>query len=310
MPIPRTFMRLLLTLCIIPGLLYAAPSRPRSQSRASGLISPHRTPVTDDTWNSVLGSSRALRAIIGTAQELKRDARLGPLFADTALAMPGVHPLNAVTAGEDPLVLVTLAPFGPEAGASPKGYRVGRWPKSGARPGHARYAAPLGYIPVTPENAGTPVSRSFSFRDFLTHDQQSVWPKVLVLQPALVDKLELIRDALERQGLPSRLHVMSGFRTPQYNAQGVGERGGRAGMSRHMYGDAADVFVDADGNGVMDDLDHDGRVTVHDAQVLFAIAEGVESQHPALVGGLSAYRATTAHGPFVHVDTRGTRARW
>ena len=29
-----------------------------------------------------------------------------------------------------------------------------------------------------------------------------------------------------------------------------------------------------------------------------------------LVGGLAAYDATTAHGPFVHIDLRGYRARW
>lgn len=310
MLIPRGFVRPLLTLCIIPGVLYAAPSERPSWSGAAGPISPHRTPVTDDVWSSVLGSSQSLRAIIGTAQDLKRDPRLGPLLEDPALTTPGVHVLDATVGEDEPIVLVTLAPFGSATGPRQQGYHVGRWPQSGTRGGLARYAPPAGYIPVTAENASTRVSKHFQLSDFLTHDQQAVWPKVLVLQPVLVDKLELIRDELERKGLPSRLHVMSGFRTPQYNALGVGEKGGRAGMSRHMYGDAADVFVDGDANGIMDDLDRDGRVTVRDAQVLFAIAEGVEQKHPSLVGGLSAYRATAAHGPFVHVDTRGTRARW
>jgi hypothetical protein len=40
------------------------------------------------------------------------------------------------------------------------------------------------------------------------------------------------------------------------------------------------------------------------------VAEGVELEHPDLVGGLSAYRANSAHGPFVHIDARGVRARW
>ena len=137
-----------------------------------------------------------------------------------------------------------------------------------------------------------------------------MWPKVLVLRVPLVDKLELIGEELGRRGLPRRLHIMSGFRTPQYNAQGVGAKGGRAAASRHMYGDAADVFVDANGDGVMDDLDGDGRVTIDDARVLLAIAEGVEARHPDLAGGLSAYPANSAHGPFVHVDARGVRARW
>ena len=203
--------------------------------------------------------------------------------------------------------LMALEAFPPTA---PIHYRTGRWPTTGLAARDSNYFPPADFIRVTRENEWTPVSDRFLLRDFLTHDQRDVWPKVLVLRPVLVDKLELIGDALDRQGLPSRLQVMSGFRTPRYNALGVGVHGGRARVSRHMYGDAADVFVDADGNGRMDDLNRDGRITVMDAQVLLAVAEGVEASHPEFVGGLSAYPANAAHGPFVHVDVRGTRARW
>ena len=55
------------------------------------------------------------------------------------------------------------------------------------------------------------------------------------------------------------MQVMSGFRTPRYNHSG-GNTAGRANLSRHMYGDAADVFVDNDRNGSMDDINGDGRV--------------------------------------------------
>jgi uncharacterized protein YcbK (DUF882 family) len=146
-------------------------------------------------------------------------------------------------------------------------------------------------------------------KDFLTHDQGDVWPKVLVLQPRLLDKLELLRAELDKEGLPSKLHVMSGFRTPQYNAQGVG-KGGRATHSRHMYGDAADVFVDVDGNGWMDDLNGDGKVDIKDSYVLKRAAERVEAQYPVLVGGIGTYPSNGVHGPFVHVDARGVKARW
>jgi uncharacterized protein YcbK (DUF882 family) len=154
------------------------------------------------------------------------------------------------------------------------------------------------------------VSESFHLGDFLTKDQRNVWPKYLVLQPRLLDKLELMRAELEARGLPSKLRVMSGFRTPQYNAQGVGRRGGRAKDSRHMYGDASDVYVDENGDGMMDDLTGDGRSTQADADALVRIGEAVEAAHPELIGGLGSYKATSAHGPFVHVDVRGHRARW
>ena len=60
----------------------------------------------------------------------------------------------------------------------------------------------------------------------------------------------------------------------------------------------------------MDDLNGDGRVDINDAHILAAAADSVERQHPELVGGIGIYPATGAHGPFVHIDARGTRARW
>jgi hypothetical protein len=77
-----------------------------------------------------------------------------------------------------------------------------------------------------------------------------------------------------------------------------------------MYGDAADIFLDADGDGQMDDLNGDGRVDMQDARWLAAVAESVEAAHPEVTGGIGIYRANGVHGPFVHVDTRGFRARW
>jgi peptidase M15-like protein len=258
----------------------------------------------------VLGSSGNLRALIGTSVSLAQSLVLQPLLSGVPLGAPGVHSLGLPAPDGDPLVVVTLEPFEAMQGARLDAYRVGRWPTHGLAARNPSYAHPQGFISVTPANEYTQVSKRFRLRDFLTHDQQNVWPKVLVLRVPLLDKLELIGDELERRGLPSSLHIMSGFRTPQYNAQGVGPKGGRARESRHMYGDAADVIVDGNEDGVMDDLDGDGRVTIGDARVLLAVAEGVELEHPDLVGGLSAYRANSAHGPFVHIDARGVRARW
>lgn len=258
----------------------------------------------------VLGSSGELRALIGTPGSLEQRSELQPLLAGLPLDVPGVYSLRPLGPEGDSLVVVSLEPFGETRSARLGNYRIGRWPTRGRGVSNPNYAAPEGFISVTQDNQATPVSKQFRLGDFLTHDQQNVWPKVLVLRVPLLDKLELIGAELERRGLPSRLHIMSGFRTPQYNAQGVGARGGRARDSRHMYGDAADVIVDGNRDGRMDDLNKDGKITIRDARVLFAVAEGVEAAHPELVGGLSAYRATGSHGPFVHVDTRGHRARW
>lgn len=294
-------------------LMIAAPARTAIRP-TPGTYSPPAVVLVEDGqptpgWE-VLGRSGNLRAVIGTSATLEHSAALQPFLSLVPLDAPGVHSMGMTAPDQESLVVVAEVPFGAGKGLGHHAYRVGRWPSRGLAARDARYAPPSGYISVTPDNAFTAVSKRFRLTDFLTHDQQDVWPKVLVLRVALLDKLELIGDALELRGLSGRLHIMSGFRTPQYNAQGVGARGGRAAESRHMYGDAADVFVDANGDGMMDDLDGDGRITVRDARVLLAVAEGVEARHPELTGGLSAYPANSAHGPFVHVDARGTRARW
>jgi hypothetical protein len=297
--------------CGLALLVIATPAMPALQDPS---VEPDGATLGDDLVRSalgiVLGSSGNVRALIGTPAALAEDFVLQPLLAGMSLAAPGVQPLHRPAPDGDSLVVVTLESLDAMQGARLDAYRVGRWPTRGLAARDPRYAPPPGFILVTPENEATAVSKRFRLRDFLTHDQPGVWPKVLILRPTLLDKLELIGEELDRRGLPSTLHVMSGFRTPQYNAQGVGRKGGRASESRHMYGDAADVIVDANGDGVMDDLDGDGRSTIRDARVLFAVAEDVEARHPDLVGGLSPYRATAAHGPFVHVDARGSRARW
>jgi len=210
---------------------------------------------------------------------------------------------------------IRLTPFSEKQNGRVGLYYIGSWPaERGARgPSRApsgRYGNPRGFIQVTEANQDTHVSEHFRLRDFLTHDQQGVWPKYLVLELRNVDKLELVLADLESRGIPTAgVTVMSGFRTPQYNAGG-GNTGGRADLSRHMYGDAADIYIDNDHNGAMDDLNHDGRVDIGDARVIQESVDRVERQNPELVGGAGVYVACCGHGPFIHIDSRGYRARW
>jgi hypothetical protein len=225
------------------------------------------------------------------------------------LGEPGVHRVEDEKLGR-PFTFIRLLPFSAKVNGRIGAYRMGFWPAERGRTRTIAYRNPDGFIEVTPQNQDTPVSEHFRLRDFLTKDQFTIWPKYLVLREELIDKLELVIAELEREGIPvRRMTVMSGFRTPQYNQRGVG-RGGRAQDSRHQYGDAADVFVDNDGDGWMDDLNRDGRVDHRDAQLILVAAERVERRHPDLAGGVGVYRATRAHGPFAHVDVRGRRARW
>jgi uncharacterized protein YcbK (DUF882 family) len=205
--------------------------------------------------------------------------------------------------------VITLTPISERRRGRIGLYYIGTWPteRGRRRPG---YVTPSGFIEVTAENQDTQLSDHFTLGDFLTHDQQDVWPKYLVLDMRLVDKLELVLLDLEEHGISTGgAHIMSGFRTPQYNVRG-GDPRGRATLSRHMYGDASDIFIDNDGNGWMDDLNRDGKLNIKDAEVILAAVDRVEREHPGLVGGAGVYPAEGGHGPFIHIDVRGYRARW
>jgi uncharacterized protein YcbK (DUF882 family) len=258
-------------------------------------------------------SARGARASRDSAAKASPAAAPGAAD-DRAPIVPGVWQLalrlGAAVSPMSDFNVITLTPFSAKRGGRVGLYYLGSWPTEKRKAPRPNYAPPSGFIEVTRDNEDTPLSDHFRLRDFLTHDQQDVWPKYVVVDTKLVDKLELVLADLQSRGVNvSGVHVMSGFRTPQYNVSG-GDPAGRAGLSRHMYGDAADIFIDSDGNGVMDDLNHDGRVTIADARVILDAVDRVEREHPALVGGCGVYTASGGHGPFTHIDTRGYRARW
>jgi uncharacterized protein YcbK (DUF882 family) len=258
----------------------------------------------------------SLSALIGVSGKLKAIFSLpgDPSLGQLASGAPGVYPLAgtgaAAEAALQQLSLIVLKPFSAKVNGRIGSYRLGNWPYEGKTPVSESYATPKGFIEVTHETFGTSVSEHFKLGQFVTHDQSDVWPKYVVLDRRLLDKLELTIAQINRMGYHvGTFTVMSGFRTPQYNEQGVGA-GGRSAISRHQYGDAADVYPDDDHDGRLDDLNRDGRVDLKDARILASAAEAVEAANPGLVGGIGIYPATSAHGPFVHIDARGSRARW
>ncbi len=226
---------------------------------------------------------------------------------------PGVYELEltdgaARRAFSGEFRLLVRVPFGEKHGGYVGRYFMGVWPTEG-KGRTDRYAPPSGFIRVTPGNEGLRLSDHFTLGEFLTHDQGGEWPKYVALEERLLEKLELVLERLDESGVPaSHMVVMSGFRTPQYNRKGLSN--GRAVLSRHQYGDAADVWVDNDGDWYMDDLNGDGRRDIADARVILRAVERVEARHPELVGGAGVYHDNGAHGPFIHIDVRGRRARW
>ena len=308
----------------------AAPPQTPGKQIATAIFGPEIPRATTTLTDAVLGFLHPLR---GQSGELRYApalpgsrvvqtvpggvaAVLGNTITDfRAPRAPGIYPLT-IEKGEqrrtvEDLSVVTLVPRSEKRSGKVGTYQLGSWPfEAGGTPRSPRYTAHAGFIKVTTANQDFRVSEHFRLRQFLTKDQQSVWPKYLVLDPLLIDKLELTVQELQKEGVRvEHVHVMSGFRTPRYNAGG-GNTAGRANLSRHMYGDGADVYVDNNRDGRPDDITGDGRVTTADAEKFARAAERVEKEHRTLIGGIGVYPACCGHGPFTHVDVRGVRARW
>jgi uncharacterized protein YcbK (DUF882 family) len=231
-----------------------------------------------------------------------------PLEGSTVVApaTPGVYRLALSQNGVEQIIsepaVAVLTPFTAKIGGFLGNYRIGTYIAERLR-GRAGKERPDGFIPVTEDMIDLPVSRHFRLRDFITHDQQDeVWPKYVALDPRLLDKLELVMTQLAKyRGEDSlttmALDVHSGFRTPAYN-RSVDRS---AKDSRHQYGDAADVVIDAD---------RDGRITMKDIRIITRAVEQVEKEHPALIGGMGLYTSKRYRTPYVHIDARGNRSRW
>ena len=215
---------------------------------------------------------------------------------------PGFYRLALETAGGDSRILVdgpalaVLVPFEQKEGIALNGYRIGRY--IGERQADAD--RPTGFLEIGPNDVELQVSEHLQVKDFITHDGSTVWPRYVALEPALLDKLELVVAAIARQrgGLHDAhltIDVHSGFRTPLHNRRIANA----ARDSRHQYGEAADIAIDADGNG---------RINSRDVALIVRAVEQVEMMYPELKGGLGVYTLGTSS--YVHIDVRGQSVRW
>lgn len=222
-----------------------------------------------------------------------------------APAQPGMYQLALVRGSERRLIegpwLAVMVPFSQKLGSTLNGYRIGTYvaERLGSESRHDR---PDGFVEVSQEAADLPITKHLRLGDFITRDGQETWPRYTALNPRLLDKLELVIAEVARlRGDTSRVQVSvdvhSGFRTPSYNRTVARS----ARDSRHQYGDAADVTIDAN---------FDGRYTAFDSRLVAVAVEKVERDHPELAGGLGIYTSARYRTPYVHIDARGTRARW
>lgn len=226
-----------------------------------------------------------------------------------APAKPGAYPIT-ITSPDGETMLITvfvMTPLTETVDGRLEGYRVGTYPDKPLR-GLASYRAPEGLIRMPPDLYDYEISPHFRLGQFVTKQGGSPDVHFLLVRPEIVLKLEALLQSVNEKGTRAdSFYVMSGYRTPYYNKQL-----GNVLYSRHQWGDATDIYVDRDENFVMDDLDGDGRSLRKDAGRLFEYAEEIDglTEFAGIRGGIGEYGANSAHGPFVHVDTRGTPARW
>jgi hypothetical protein len=223
----------------------------------------------------------------------------------------GLYPvriIDPISADTVLLNIFVMVPRSEKKGEYLNGYRIGKYPVTPLN-GLEAYRGPRGFVEVTRENEHTLISPNFNLKQFLCK-QAGDYPKYVVLRERLLLKLELILEESNKNGYRANsFTVMSGYRTPYYNrAIGNGQ------YSRHVYGDAADIFIDHNPkSGIMDDLNRDGKIDHKDAVLLYDMIENLynEQWYKRYVGGLGAYKERyPVRGPFIHVDARGSRARW
>jgi len=198
------------------------------------------------------------------------------------------------------LTVAVLVPFHEKEGALLHGYRIGTYLSEKLA---GNQLPPEGFLEITERDVHLPISKHLRVSDFLNHDSQDTWPRYAAVSPRLLDKIELVISELARwHGTTTNdvrllIDVRSGFRAPDHN-----RRIRRAARdSQHQYGDAADVAIDANG---------DGRYTAIDSRMVGLAVEIVELKHPDLVGGLGIYTSGHTRTTYVHIDARGKRARW
>jgi hypothetical protein len=202
-----------------------------------------------------------------------------------------------------------------------KGKRLGTYPDPGrARSWRVRmhkdlYAPPRFWMKITPANQDLLLAPHLAVGQmvgFVTQKDKSK-PKHrhtdwFPPNRALVNKLELLTRELLAAGVKlKRLAVNSGFRSPYYN-----RKIGGSSFSRHIYGDAADVMVDEDGDEVCDDINGDGAQDEKDGLVIGQSARRLEASKAVALGGLGVYGMDGKDScrSYCHLDSRGYLTRW
>ena len=204
------------------------------------------------------------------------------------------------------LNILVLTPMKEKKGEYLNGYRIGYYPIATTET-NPIYSRPKGLFEVTEENQDMLLTPHFTMQQFLCK-QSSGFPKYIIVRERLLLKLEYLLEKVNNKGYSiETFGFISGYRTPYYN-----KSINNVSKSRHIYGGAADIFIDQDKDGEMDDMNEDGLIDEKDVRIFYSLVEE-EFNNPdykRFRGGLGFYKRNTVHHGFIHVDVRGWKARW
>lgn len=184
------------------------------------------------------------------------------------------------------------------------------------------YQPPKLFYEVTPDTYFKKIYRDYTLGEFDLDPRFTPleYPRYIALTPGILQKVGMLEDSMRKQGVKiSKFKLIYGYRSPLYNLGAISEdedKTLKSPFSMHMYGKAVDFIVDEDDNMVIDDLNHDGEITIEDANTFREYIKKVDmqllAQQSELVGAGIIYfhhdyyeRGAYVQTPYVHMDTRG-----
>lgn len=205
------------------------------------------------------------------------------------------------------LNVFVLHPFSEKEGQYLQGFKIGTYPDAPAGKKEIN-KKPKGFLKIDHSNMEINLTPHFKMKQFLTN-QSNKLPQFIAIKESLLLKLEHFLAEVNNAGYKAETFgIVSLYRSPYFNKK----IGNGTGFSRHIYGDAADIFIDNSGDEWMDDLNGDGKLDINDANILFDLAKKFDQkeEYAVLQGGLSSYHANGVRGSFIHIDTRGFHVTW
>ena len=312
--------RLLLMAALAPVLVAARAAETFDTKTASFAITFHdeTSAYRDAALVSMPGATVVISAVGGPVGDYDATTTSGTLVQQglhrwrwTAPDRPGTYLIRFEgPARKDAIALhaFVMVPATAVKSGMLNGYRIGEYPATPLK-GNPLYLPPPGFIEVTTDNQDTKISPHFTLKQFLCkEDTTKHFPKYVLFKERLPLKLEAVLERVNAMGFAAdTLHVMSAFRTPFYN-HAIGD----VQYSMHQWGSAADIYIDPQNRDRMADLNRDGQINIQDSKFLYDAVERMLAtrEFARFQGGMGYYPANSAHPPFVHVDVRGTAARW